>query len=149
MDTEAVVNILKELVRASDEERREYALASEKVKDLTLKSELRGRSELCGKAVSDLETCLRSLGGEPDRDGSAPGAVQRGWVAVQAAFSEDDRAVLEDIERSEDQARSVYEKALQAPLPSSARMLVEEQHQSLLLTQERIRNLRDSFKHVV
>lgn len=146
METNAVFKILNDLIETSDDGAKGFAEAGEDASDPALKTELMNRSELCESAARQLQGLVRSLGGEPETGGTLEGAVHRGWVAVKTAFGNSDVAVLEEVERGEDHAKSVYQDALKADLPMAVRSVVEEQYQHVLRNHDRIRNLRDSFK---
>lgn len=146
METTDIVKTLNELIQTSQDGAKGFHEASEKASDFPLKSELRNRAHLCEKAAQDLQAMVLSLGGEPERGGTIEGAVHRGWVAVKAAFGNNDVAVLEECERGEDHAKSVYRDALKANLPAPVRTLVADQYQHVLTNHDRIRDLRDGFK---
>ena len=90
---------------------------------------------------------IRSLGGNAKEGGSAMGAVERGWVAVKATLSTyDDKAVLEECERGEDNAVARYRKALKKPLPAGIKLIVERQMQGVQRNHDQIKMLRDQFR---
>lgn len=147
METTAVFKILNGLIQTSEDGVKGFAEAAQKASDNALKTELMNRSELCGKAARELQAMVRTLGGEPETGGTLEGAVHRGWVAVKAAFGNSDLAVLEEVERGEDHAKTVYRDALRSDLPMTVRRLVEEQYQHVVRNHDRIRDLRNGYKH--
>ena len=58
--------------------------------------------------------------------------------------SYDDKAVLEEAERGEDNAKARYMKAMQKPLPAEVKSLVEKQYQGVLKNHDQIKRLRDA-----
>lgn len=148
MQANEVIRTLNELIQTSEDGMKGFEQASRRATEPTLRSELYNRAHLCEKAAQELRALVRSLGGEPLRDGSLQGAAHRGWVAVKATFGDSDLAVLDEVERGEDHARLVYVKALAQDLPAPVRTLVEDQYQGVVGNHERIRDLRDSYKRV-
>jgi uncharacterized protein (TIGR02284 family) len=73
--------------------------------------------------------------------------MHRGWVAVKAKLSTyDDKAVLEEAERGEDNAMARYRKALKQALPANAKLVVERQMQGVQRNHDQIKMLRDQFR---
>ena len=90
---------------------------------------------------------IRSLGGHVADSGSAMGAMHRGWVSVKSALtSYDDKAVLNECERGEDNAKARYMKALKVPMPPSIKMVVERQLRGVQRNHDQIKMLRDSIR---
>lgn len=146
MKDEDVLRTLNDLIQTSEDGAKGFSEAAEKAKDFALKSELNNRAQLCATAARDLQALVRALGGEPEQGGTISGTLHRRWVAVKAAFGDNDVAVLEEVERGEDHAKAVYARALKGDLPSAVRIVVEEQYQHVLRNHDRIRGLRDEFK---
>jgi uncharacterized protein (TIGR02284 family) len=90
---------------------------------------------------------IRSLGGHIGDSGSVMGAMHRGWVSVKSALTTyDDKAVLEEAERGEDNAKARYAKALQKNLPADVRQVVERQMQGVQRNHDQVKMLRDQFR---
>jgi uncharacterized protein (TIGR02284 family) len=105
------------------------------------------RADDCRGAAQELTEQVRGLGGKPEEGGSAMGAVERGWVAVRTTLSTyDDKAVLEECERGEDNALARYRKALKKPLPAGIKLIVERQLQGVQRNHDQIKMLRDQFR---
>ena len=75
------------------------------------------------------------------------GAMHRGWVSIKSKLTTyDDKAVLEEAERGEDNAKARYMKALQKNLPADVRMVVERQMQGVQRNHDQVKMLRDQFR---
>jgi uncharacterized protein (TIGR02284 family) len=73
--------------------------------------------------------------------------MHRGWVDLKAATTgRDTTAILEEVERGEDYAKSRYAEALQRDLPAGARAVVERQYQGVLANHDRVRELRNRYR---
>lgn len=65
------------------------------------------------QVVAQLQQTVRTLGGTPDDDGSLKADLHRRWVDLRTALSgNDDKAVIEEVERGEDYLKAKYEAAL-------------------------------------
>src|ERR1019366_9380748 len=89
---------------------------------------------------------IRKLGGEPASGGSVSGALYRVWTDLVSTLSgHSEKAVLEQCERAEDEAKKIYEKAIALDLPPAIKSLVTQQFASLKENHDRIRKLRDEL----
>ena len=105
------------------------------------------RADDCRAGAQELGALIRDCGGRMEDGGSAMGAVHRGWVAVKATLSTyDDKAVLEEAERGEDNAKTRYRKALEKPLPGNVRQVVERQMQGVQRNHDQVKALRDQLR---
>ena len=66
-------------------------------------------------------------------------------MSVKSVFSTyDDKAVLNEAERGEDNAKARYKKALAKPLPPHVKQVVERQMQGVQRNHDQVKQLRDS-----
>jgi uncharacterized protein (TIGR02284 family) len=136
--------VLNELIQTSQDGRKGFAEAAERVHNPALKTLFSDRAAECARAAVELQELVSALGGEPEHGGTVAGAMHRGWVKVKSAVTDPDQAALEEVERGEDHAKAVYAKALKADLSGPMRAVVEKQYQGVLRNHDRVRNLRDS-----
>lgn len=109
-----------------------------------LKNILMQRAQDCRRAAQELQQCMRQHGGDVDEGGSALGAVHRGWVSVKASLSSyDDKAVMEEAERGEDNALARYRRALKKSLPADVAQIVQRQCDGVQRNRDQVRDLRD------
>lgn len=146
-DRDDVIDVLKDLVETCFDGEYGFRACAEQARREDLKSLLRQRAEDCRRGAQELAEQIHALGGKVSEGGSALGAVERGWVAVRATLSTyDDKAVLEECERGEDNALARYRKALQKPLPANVKLLVERQLQGVQRNHDQIKMLRNQFR---
>ena len=146
-DRDDVIDALNDLAECCKDGEYGFRACAEQADRADLKSIFLQRADDCRGAAQELYEQIRSLGGKIDEGGSAAGAMHRGWVAVKATLSTyDDKAVLEEAERGEDNAVARYRKALKQPLPAAAKLIVERQMQGVQRNHEQIRMLRDQFR---
>ena len=146
METNDVIKTLNDLIETSEDGMKGFSEAAEKATDASLKDEFGKRSQQCAASIQELQSCVRTLGGEPADSGSVTGAAHRGWVAVKAAIGDANVAVLEEVERGEDHAKAQYKKALTMALPMAVKVVVEQQYNGVLRNHDRMRDLRNAYK---
>ena len=145
-DKTDIIESLNDLIRTSEDGAKGFLAAAERADDPSLKKLLQDRSESCAHAARELQQAVRDCGGTPEESGSAAGAAHRGWVKARAAVGDSNVAVLEEVERGEDVAKSAYARVLKANLPADVRGIVERQYQGVLKNHDRIRDLRDQYR---
>lgn len=140
-----VVDALQDLVECCKDGEYGFRECAEQAKRQDLKSMFLQRADDCRRGAEELNQQIRALGGKPETGGSALGAVHRGWVAVKSSLtSYDDKAVLQEAERGEDNAVARYRKALQQPLPPDVKQLVERQYQQVQRNHDQVKQLRNA-----
>ena len=148
-DNEDVIDALQDLAECCKDGEYGFRACAEQAKRGDLKSLFLQRADDCRGAAQELNEQIRLLGGNDTDHGSAAGAVHRGWVAVKATLSTyDDKAVLEEAERGEDNAKARYTKALKQPLPAGVKLIVERQMQGVQRNHDQIKMLRDQARSI-
>lgn len=146
-DTEDVIDALNDLAECCKDGEYGFRACAEQADRQDLKTTFTKRADDCRSAAQELYGQIRSLGGTPDEGGSAAGVLHRGWVAIKASLSAyDDKAVLEECERGEDNAKARYARALKKPLPASIKLIVERQMQGVQRNHDQIKMLRDQAR---
>ncbi len=146
-ETGDVIDALQDLAECARDGEYGFRACAEQADRQDLKSTFLQRADDCRSAAQELNDQIRSLGGKAEDHGSVAGALHRGWVAVKTTLTTyDDKAVLEEAERGEDNARARYAKALKQPLPANIKLVVERQMQGLQRNHDQIKMLRDQFR---
>lgn len=144
-DRKDVIDALQDLVECCKDGEYGFRACAEQAKRQDLKSMFLQRADDCRNGAQQLNEQIRSLGGKVEDSGSAMGAVHRGWVSVKTALTGyDDKAVLNEAERGEDNALARYRKALKQPLPENVKQMVEKQYQGVQKNHDQVKMLRDS-----
>ncbi|MBC5784570.1 PA2169 family four-helix-bundle protein [Ramlibacter sp. USB13] len=142
-----VIDVLKDLVECCKDGEYGFRECAEQAKREDLKSTFLQRADDCRRGAQELNDCLRQYGAKTEDGGSAMGAMHRGWVSIKSKLTTyDDKAVLEEAERGEDNAKARYMKALQKNLPSDVRQVVERQYQGVQRNHDQVKMLRDQFR---
>lgn len=147
MDNKEVISTLNDLIETCKDGEYGFRSCAEHADSSDLVTVLTRRAEDCVQAARELQEYVVQLGGEPDKGGSAAGALRRGWIGLRSALSTyDDLAVLKECERGEDMAVARYRAAREKPLPEPVRSVVERQFQGAKRNYDQIRGLRDSTR---
>lgn len=145
--TADVVDVLKDLVECSKDGEYGFRECAQQAERQDLKQIFLQRADDCRAAAQQLNELIRQCGGSPEDGGSTMGAMHRGWVSVKATLSSyDDKAVLEECERGEDNAKARYRKALDKPLPPHIKQVVQRQMEGVQRNHDQIKMLRDQLR---
>lgn len=146
-DRDDVIDVLNDLIETCKDGEYGFKACADQAKRQDVKSVLQQRAEDCRAGAQELAQQVRNLGGDVEDGGSAMGAVERGWVAVRTTLTTyDDKAVLEECERGEDNALARYRKALKKPLPANIKLIVERQLQGVQRNHDQIKMMRDQVR---
>lgn len=141
------IDVLKDLVECCKDGEYGFRESAEQVKRQDLKTLFLQRADDCRSGAQQLNQLIRECGGTAEEGGSAMGAMHRGWVSIKSKLtSYDDKAVLEECERGEDNAKARYKKALEKNLPPNIRQVVERQYQGVQRNHDQVKMLRDQFR---
>jgi uncharacterized protein (TIGR02284 family) len=142
-----VADVLKDLVECCKDGEYGFRECADQAKDQSLKSTFLQRADDCRRGAQELNECLRRYGKDTEDSGSTMGAMHRGWVSIKSKLTTyDDKAVLEEAERGEDNAKARYMKALQKNLPDDVRQVVQRQYEGVQRNHDQVKMLRDQFR---
>ena len=145
--TADVIDVLKDLVECSKDGEYGFRECAEQATRQDLKTMFLARADDCRRGAQELNELIRQCGGTMEEGGSAMGAMHRGWVALKSKLTTyDDKAVLEECERGEDNAKARYKKALDKNLPAHIRSVVEKQYQGVQRNHDQVKMLRDQAR---
>src|SRR6187455_1662390 len=101
-----VISTLNSLIETCKDGQLGFKEAAEGVERSDLKSAFYEFSQQRAEFAGVLQGLVRSLGGEPEDDGSMSGAFHRSWIDIKAAVTgRDEEAILNECERGEDYAK--------------------------------------------
>lgn len=146
-DRDDVIDVLQDLVECSKDGEYGFQACAEQAERQDLKSMFLQRADDCRRGAQELNELLRQLGASQEEGGSAMGALHRGWVSIKSKLTTyDDKAVLEECERGEDNAKARYKKALEKNLPANVRQVVERQYQGVQRNHDQVKQMRDALR---
>ncbi len=144
MENKDVIETLGNLAEISRDGEQGFRTAAEHAQDPKLKSIFETAAQRRSTGASELESEIESLGGQPPQRGTASGALHRVWTNLKSIVTgHSDKAILEEVERDEDVAKSAYERAIAKPLPPKVHALVDRQYRGVRENHDRVRDLRD------
>lgn len=84
-------------------------------------------------AVAKLQAAVAAAGGDPEDDGSLAGTAHRGFMNLkEAILGQDEKTILNEVERGEDYLKTKFETALQeTDLLPHTRTAIEEAWQAV------------------
>lgn len=99
------------------------------------------------RAARDLQQEVRSLGGEPEDDGTVLAMAHRTFLKLRDAVStRDDAAIVAEVERGEDHIKAKFEKALDDGLDSNVERVVRGCYSSVRSGHDRMSALKHQMQ---
>lgn len=137
---------LNELIVTCKDGEAGYRSASEGVKSAELKALFAECTIQRAQFVGELQSLVRSLGGNPEHTGSFIAKLHRGWIDIKAAIEgRDEAGVLVECERGENIAKNAYKTVLKETLRPHVRAVVERQLGTITEVHKQIRSLKTAF----
>jgi len=91
-----------------------YKDAAENVSNPKLKTLFKANAEQRYTFGHEIKDCISKLGGTPQKGGTLEGKAHQVWMDVKSAITtNDDAAVLKEVNRGEEYALEAYENALE------------------------------------
>jgi uncharacterized protein (TIGR02284 family) len=147
-DNDKVISTLNGLIETCRDGQQGFKEAAEGVQRSDLKTMFYEFSQQRAEFTGVLQSLVRSLGGDPETEGSFSGALHRGWIDIKSAVTgRDEQAILNECERGEDSARDAYMEALKLNLPSNILDVVRQQSQAIQAAHNRVKEMRDMGTH--
>ncbi len=108
----------------------------------------RKRADERQQSVEQLRGEVRRLGGDPEDGGSFLGKVHQRFEDLKAAVSgNDDKAIINEVERGEDYLKEKFETALSSDtLSSESRAVVEQAFESVRAGHDQISQLKHGME---
>jgi uncharacterized protein (TIGR02284 family) len=100
------------------------------------------------QVLSDLQAELTRSGSSADRDGTTLGTLHQRWMDLKASITgNDDKAVINEVERGEDYLKEKFETAMASDaLDGNFRAVVERAYGSVREGHDRVRDLKHSLE---
>ena len=143
-----IADILQDLIQICRDGQNGYRDGAESAKAPDLKLLLNEVSLERAKFAGDLENeAVRWGKPDVDRNGTALGAVHRGWADLKAKLGGGDGAILSEMERGDEYAMHRYDEAIKDDaIPENLAGILRNQAQAVVGTLDRIRALRRNRK---
>lgn len=142
MDYDNAISTLNNLIETCKDGENGFRTAAGGVRNGELKTLFNLYAQQRAQFAAELQTEVRSLGGDPENTGSLAASLHRGWINIKSAVTgEDEGAVITECERGEDSAVKNYQEALEEDLPANVRSIIERQLIEVKEAHDRIRTL--------
>lgn len=148
MDTNAIVEVLNDLIRINNDRIEGYKRAIDEadVADVDLKSMFASFISHSEKHKRELSVAIAPYFEQPEEGTTTSGKLYRMWMDMKATFSGDTRqTVLESCEFGEDAAMRTYNEAIGKfeLLPVNIIEVISTQKAEIKRDHDRIKELRD------
>jgi uncharacterized protein (TIGR02284 family) len=143
-DFKKVAAHLNDLIDVCKDGENGYRKAAEDVKDPDLRAMFSRFSQQRGQFAGELQSAVADLGVKPETDGTARGALHRGWIDVKSAVTgRDEKAVIDECETGDDVAKGTYERVLkEGNLAGTTRSMVMQQYEQVKAAHDNVRALQ-------
>lgn len=144
MEKDKIVETLNNLIQSNKDAEEGFKTAADGVDDDQLNALFQELSSQRAHFARELQDVVKQYGEEPEEDGSITGSLQRGWLNIKTAVTgNDNEAVLNEAERSEDYAKDAYKDAMEKDLPQNVSEIVSRQYHLVKSAHDRVKALRD------
>lgn len=148
VDNDEVISTINGLIETCKDGQMGFKEASEGVERSDLKSFFGECSLQRSQFAGELQSLVRTLGGDPENSGSIAGTLHRGWINIKAAVTgKDEGSILNECERGEDSAKKAYKNALDGFLPDYMREVIQRQYDGVVAAHDKTKALRDAFNN--
>lgn len=113
MNNESQIDVLNDLIAKNYDAEYGFKEAAEDVESPMLKSSFTRYSVQRNEFGHELKSLVRSMGGEVEKGDTVASKLHRAWMDLKSAIaSNEEKNILEEVQRGEKNALSHYEEAL-------------------------------------
>ena len=142
------IKVLNELIMTTLDSADGYNEAAKDAENPTFKNLFSQWAQDRREVALDLQAQVRSLGGEPENDGSVLASAHRAFLKVRESLSKGDKSVIEEVERGEDFIKSKYEDALDDDdLSEAVRPVLGRAYDSVIEGHAQARDLKHRYQN--
>jgi uncharacterized protein (TIGR02284 family) len=141
------IKTLNSLIETTLDSADGYAEAAKDAKSESLISLFRERSTERRQVASTLQQRVRLLGGDPEDDGTVLASAHRMFVNLRSSLtSNDNKAVVDEVERGEDHIKSKFEDAMKDKDVSPDTMsVITDVYASVRNGHDQMRDIKQAF----
>ena len=140
------IRVLNSLIETTLDSADGYREAAKETNNPGFRRMFEERSFERQQVTTDLQSVVRTLGAEPEDDGSILAAAHRAFLDVKHAVLHDEQAVVNSVENGEDFIKAKFEKAMRDDeLPPQAREAVSRAYESIRADHDEISRLKHSM----
>ena len=141
------IRVLNSLIETTLDSADGYREAAKETNNPGFRRMFEERSFERQQVTTDLQSVVRTLGAEPEDDGSILAAAHRAFLDVKHAVLHDEQAVVNSVENGEDFIKAKYETALKDDkLSGSTRQTIQSAYDSVRSGHDQMRDLKHSLE---
>jgi uncharacterized protein (TIGR02284 family) len=141
------IHVLNSLIETTLDSADGYREAAKETEKSNFKTLFERRSFERQQVASDLQGTVRTLGGEPEDDGSVLAKAHRAFLDVKNALLRDEQAVVNSVESGEDFIKGKFEKALEdSDVSATTRETIRRAYATVKDGHDQMRDLKHSLE---
>ena len=142
------ISTLNTLIATTIDSITGYENSAKDVDNERFREIFRERANERQRVVEELRSEVRRLGGNPEDDGSLLGKTHQRFEDLKAAITgQDEKSIVNEVERGEDYIKGKFETALNADtLSGESRAVVEQCYQSVRSGHDQMSQLRHGME---
>jgi uncharacterized protein (TIGR02284 family) len=142
------ISVLNSLIATTLDSVDGYETSAADIEDASLASMFTARASERRNVVSQLQAEVSRLGGNPEDDGTILAGAHRMFVNLKSAVTgQDNKAIVNEVERGEDHIKAKYEAALNdADLSPETRSVIQTAWQSVREGHDQMRDIKHSME---
>lgn len=141
------INVLNGLIETTIDSIDGYREAAKETDKGNYKTLFEARSFERQQVASDLQGTVRTLGGEPEDDGSVLAKAHRAFLDIKHALLRDEQAVVNSVENGEDHIKAKFESALEdSKVSATTREAIRRAYATVKDGHDQMRDLKHSLE---
>ena len=141
------IKVLNGLIETTLDSADGYREAAKETDKVNYRNLFERRSFERQQVATDLQGTVRSLGGEPEDDGSILAKAHRAFLDVKHALLRDEQAVVNSVENGEDFIKNKFEKALEdSDVSATTRETIRRAYGTVKDGHDQMRDLKHSLE---
>jgi uncharacterized protein (TIGR02284 family) len=142
------ISILNSLIATTLDSVDGYETSAADIEDSSLATMFTSRASERRSVVSQLQAEVSRLGGNPEDDGTVLAGAHRMFVNLKSVVTgQDNKAIVNEVERGEDHIKAKYEDALkESDLSPETRNVIQTAWQSVREGHDQMRDIKHSME---
>jgi uncharacterized protein (TIGR02284 family) len=141
------IRVLNGLIETTLDSADGYREAAKETDNARYREVFNARSTERQRVAGDLQGTVRSLGGEPEDDGSILAKAHRAFLDVKHALLRDEQAVVNSVENGEDHIKAKFERALEdSDVSATTKETIRRAYDSVKSGHDQMRDLKRAME---
>lgn len=141
------IHVLNGLIETTIDSADGYREAAKETDKGNYRTLFEARSFERQQVASDLQGSVRTLGGEPEDEGSVLAKAHRAFLDIKHALLRDEQAVVNSVENGEDHIKAKFESALEdSKVSATTRETIRRAYATVKDGHDQMRDLKHSLE---